>query len=67
MKVIFHFQKNFNKSINIYVHRNSNELFYKKFYYDFYNNIISSFIVYVYKLYDSNKYTLHLINLISCL
>ena len=38
------------------VHRNSNELFYKRIYYDFYNNIISSCKVSVYKLYESNKY-----------
>ena len=54
MKVIFHYSNDYNKSINIYLHRNSNELFDKKFYYYFYNNITSS--VYVYKLYDSNKY-----------
>ena len=52
MKVIFHYWNNYNKSINIYVHRNQNELFYKKFYYDFYNNIIYSYN----KLYESNKY-----------
>ncbi len=49
-------QNNYNKSINMYVHRNQNELFYKKFYYDFYNNIIYPYILHIYKLYDSNKY-----------
>ena len=35
---------------------NSNELFYKKIYYGFDKNIISIYIVNVYKLYESNKY-----------
>ena len=35
--------------------RNSNELFYKKIYYGYYKNIISTYIVNVYKLYKSNK------------